>query len=211
MSKLRYISVVALVLLLAAGCSEERKREAVRLAAELEAKERGETLVSDTNPSTSLLTEDSTATVSDNGTGDSEYTHDTATTPDLAHESQIALEDSLSALREPDTTVPKLQQPVRQMPPIVSDGYTVQVESSPVKTYIEQQVEVFKQRGYDAYLSAITRPDDQKTYYRLRVGRFATPQEAEALSQELNKTFSVGSWVDKTTLGPATSSGEHPR
>lgn len=210
MHSLRYIVIAGLMMLLSAGCSEERKREAARLAAELEARERGETLSVDSSTLDSLDTAvQEVAGNSDAGSGQTSDT--TVEERDLPPEHSIAVPDT--AFPEVDTQPSATQpsEPARLMPPIISDGYTVQVESSPVQSYIEQQVEVFKQRGYDAYISAITRPDDQKTYYRLRVGRFATSEEAEALSREINSQFGVSSWVDWTTFGPATPSGEHPR
>jgi cell division septation protein DedD len=69
------------------------------------------------------------------------------------------------------------------------------VESSPSQSYIEQQVKVFIDRGYDAYLGSVTKED--KTFYRLRVGKYSDRNEAVRVSAEINSMYNLQSWVDK--------------
>lgn len=192
--------ILLLVLaMLAAGCSEERKREAARIAAELEAKERGETLPPEP------VAVDSSQILAASQVSDSSSQLTTDSTP-VSRDSvdQKAVLEMVKQLVEPvapqvqvDTSKPSVTPTVTSssMPPAITDGYTVQVESSPSKSYVEQQVQLFIDRGYDAYLGSVTKED--KTYYRLRVGKFTDRNEAVRVSAEINSMYNLQSWVDK--------------
>lgn len=181
--------------MLAPGCSEERKREAARIAAELEAKERGETL-----PPEPLVI-DSSLTLATSQVSDSS-SQPAADSTALSRDSvdQKAVLEMVKQSVEPIT--PQIQEDTSKpvatpstMPPVITDGYTVQVESSPSQSYIEQQVKVFIDRGYDAYLGSVTKED--KTFYRLRVGKYSDRNEAVRVSAEINSMYNLQSWVDK--------------
>ena len=178
---------LAMSVLCITGCSEERKREAARLAAELEGKERGETLAPETTSSeqqadTLIVASDTIALPR----ADSTATLDSVV---------AAIQSSLQ--RQSESSDSLAVQPARGMPPMIHDGYTVQVESSPSQSYIMQQVQAFTQRGYDAYLGTVT--VEGKTYFRLRIGRFADRTEAVRVSEEINSMFNLRSWVDKAS------------
>ena len=62
-------------------------------------------------------------------------------------------------------------------------AWTVQVGASIKKKSIEEQVARTKAKGYEAYMVETER--DGQTWYRVRIGRFATRAEAEALREIL--------------------------
>jgi cell division septation protein DedD len=99
--------------------------------------------------------------------------------------------------RESESSDSLAGQPVRGMPPMIRDGFTVQVESSPLQSYIMQQVQTFTDRGYDAYLGTVT--VEGKTYFRLRIGKFADRSDAVRVSSEINSMYNLQSWVDKAS------------
>ncbi|MCM2272394.1 MAG: SPOR domain-containing protein [candidate division Zixibacteria bacterium] len=179
--------LIAGMLLMLSGCTEERKREAARLAAELEAKERGETLATDpaggeNAPETLIVNDDTIAIPQD----------DSAATVD----SVVSVIQS--TLQKQQATSDSIPPPaIKAMPPMMRDGFSVQVESSPSQGYIMQQLQTFTDRGYDAYLGTVT--IEGKTYYRLRIGKYADRNEAARVSEEINSMFNLKSWVDKAS------------
>ncbi|MGH7826938.1 MAG: SPOR domain-containing protein [Candidatus Binatia bacterium] len=76
--------------------------------------------------------------------------------------------------------------------------WTVQVKSSPEKTYVERWVDRLKSKGYDAFITAADIKG--QTWYRLRVGHFGTRQEAETLRNALEtKEGFRGTFLLQTT------------
>lgn len=188
--------MVLLVSVLGIGCSEERKREAARIAAELDAKERGEVLPPETTvvDTTSELVSSQDEALSMQTAGES------LAVPDTAAQIEAAIQEKLGQQTEQSGAQSEVVAPAvtpQTMPPVLHDGFTVQVESSPLQSYIEQQVQVFKDRGYDAYIGSVTKED--KTYYRVRVGKFADRAEAVRVSAEINSMYNLQSWVDQAS------------
>jgi cell division protein FtsN len=62
-------------------------------------------------------------------------------------------------------------------------AWAVQLAASREKTVTEAQVAKLKAKGYDSY--SVEAERDGQTWYRLRVGRFATRGEADALREIL--------------------------
>ncbi len=187
--------LLLILAIMASGCSEERKRDAARIAAELEAKERGETLPPEPVVVDSSLTLAASQVIDSSSRLAADSTPVTRDSVD-----QKAVLEMVKQSVEPVTSQIVLDtgKPVATtttMPPVITDGYTVQVESSPSQSYIEQQVKVFIDRGYDAYLGSVTKED--KTYYRLRVGKYTDRNEAVRVSAEINSMYNLQSWVDK--------------
>ncbi len=175
------------MLIILSGCTEERKREAARLAAELEAKERGETLATDpaggeNAPETLIVNDDTIAIPQD----------DSAATVDSV---VSVIQSTLQKQQATNDSTPS--PAVKAMPPMMRDGFSVQVESSPSQGYIMQQLQTFTERGYDAYLGTVT--IEGKTYYRLRIGKYTDRNEAARVSEEINSMFNLKSWVDKAS------------
>lgn len=88
--------------------------------------------------------------------------------------------------------------PRETKPPIPSapagSGYTVQVAGCEDRAYAEHLVEVYTERGYEPYMTAAT--VNGQTYYRVRLGSFASLSEAKALKSELKDRFSLDAWID---------------
>jgi cell division septation protein DedD len=62
-------------------------------------------------------------------------------------------------------------------------AWTVQVGAGIKKSLVEEQVAQLKAKGYEAYMVETER--DGQIWYRVRVGRFKTRGEAEALRENL--------------------------
>lgn len=205
------IIVCVVVALLCVACSEEKKREAARLEAMLS----GDTAlladsqvavtemsydsaVTDSTPVQTVATTASTETVVDSPAVSDQAVLDspivTAEHPPVRTESRTV--DSII----PDVNAVPAEngRPApAAMPHYIEDAYTVQVLSSTEHAYSQQIVDTFLARGYEAYLATITR--DGTTYYRVRVGRYATPSQANTIAVEINRKYSMQSWVDKIT------------
>ena len=82
------------------------------------------------------------------------------------------------------------------MPPAPKgSGYAVQVASTTDEAYALNQVELWKKRGYEPFVSTITH--NNRTHYRIRFGLFATHAEAKKVADELADKYSVKSWIDQ--------------
>jgi cell division septation protein DedD len=75
-------------------------------------------------------------------------------------------------------------------------GYTVQVAGCEDRVYAEHLVEVYSQRGYEAYV--VSANVQGQTYYRVRIGAFESLAEARALETQLADRYSIDAWVDYT-------------
>ncbi len=202
------------IALLCSACSEEKKREAARLEAQL----RGDTLGSSTNEvAAAEVSADTAAIDSMNRVAteafDSSYqamdssamsTQVSTTSPDTTMK-PASIQTNEQATVPKDTVIPDVNAipaengaaAPRTMPRYIADAYTVQIASSTDRAFSQQIVDTFLTRGYDAYLSTVTR--DNATYYRVRVGHFARPTEANQVAVEINQKYSLQSWVDKIT------------
>ena len=82
------------------------------------------------------------------------------------------------------------------MPPAPpGEGYTVQVASCEDETHASYLVGLYRERGYEPFVTTHTR--DGQLYYRVRIGMVPTMAEAVRLRDELKDKFSVGAWVDR--------------
>jgi len=112
---------------------------------------------------------------------------------------EMTLEDSLAGLELvadasaiPDEAAP---EPL-PMPPVPrGEGYTVQVASCENEEYARHLVEVYANRGYDAFVTTITY--ENQTCYRVRIGNFEGISEARTLQEELIDRFSEQPWIDR--------------
>ena len=75
------------------------------------------------------------------------------------------------------------------------NGYTVQVAGCEDRDYAVYLVGLYKERGYDPFVTQAT--IDGQRYYRVRVGNFDTFEQAQALQKELLSRFSVDGWIDR--------------
>ena len=92
--------------------------------------------------------------------------------------------------------IPREQEPEAPVQQEERKGYVVQVAACESSDYAQYLVEKYTTRGYNPFVSTTT--IGGQTYYRVRVGGFATLQEAKELQAELADKYSVEAWIDKT-------------
>lgn len=74
---------------------------------------------------------------------------------------------------------------------------TVQVDSWRTIEFAKAGLQLWKNRGFDnAYLVEWGDEESGELWYRLRIGRFASPQMAERLQYVLMQDYEQVSWVD---------------
>ncbi len=87
------------------------------------------------------------------------------------------------------------EEPARTMPQRpAGDGFAVQVASCEDEKYAMYMVDLFKERGYDPYVTSF-RLDDQ-LFYRVRLGMFETRSEAQGFVDEMKDKYSIKAWID---------------
>jgi cell division septation protein DedD len=205
------IVIVTCVVLLLSACSEEKKREAARLAAQvngdssavadqMDSTEQAvnDSMLADSMHETSVLAEDSSRKAVDSPVmsgGLASAPVETSAVGSAAPQSDLpkdsVIPDINAVPAENGTTT------TRSMPRYIEDAYTVQVASSTDRAFSQEIVDTFLARGYEAYLGTVTR--DDVTYYRVRVGHYSTSSEANQTAVEINRKYSLQSWVDKIT------------
>lgn len=93
-----------------------------------------------------------------------------------------------------DTTLEEIK------PQVVSsaDGkYTVQVSSWRTMRKAEKEAQRFREQGYDAYVQQAFLPDRQETWYRVRIGRYASADAAAQVAGEIRALLESGYWIDR--------------
>jgi len=92
-----------------------------------------------------------------------------------------------------------VQEPPPQTPPQVvvdTDGkYTVQVSSWQTRRRAEQDAQRFSAKGFNAYVQSANIPSLGGTWYRVRVGSYATPGQAREIAAQLTELLESGYWV----------------
>jgi cell division septation protein DedD len=116
-------------------------------------------------------------------------------------------DEPVAILPPPDTTFtpPIIEQPadlpLQETPRpqiVVEDGkYTVQVSSWQTRRRAEEDAERYTAKGFNAYVQEANIPSKGGTWYRVRVGRYATQQDAEQLASQLAGLLEDGFWVDQ--------------
>ena len=204
------IVIVSIGALLLTACSEEKKREAARLAAQLEGdtvafadsiaaidRAASDSMRADSVHESLVAEQDTPPQSVDTSTGRSQTDMPSRdTTSPTPVEQTVHLTDSIipdinAIPTENGQTRPKT------MPRYIEDAYTVQVASSTDQAFSQEVVDTFLARGYDAYLGTVTH--DGTTYYRVRVGRYTSPTAANETAVEINHRYDLQSWVDKIT------------
>lgn len=111
----------------------------------------------------------------------------------------------------PDTTLnaPTTEQPA-DLPPqesprpqvIAENGrYTVQVSSWRTQRRAQEDAERYLEKGFNAYIQEANIPSKGGMWYRVRVGRYATQDDAEQLASQLAGLLEAGFWVDRYRQG----------
>lgn len=86
-------------------------------------------------------------------------------------------------------------KPVIKTVDVINAKYTLQVSSSTVEAYAEEFRDKLISRGFDAFIQKAEVEGILR--YRIRVGHFATYEEAKAYRQKMIETTEFEPWVDK--------------
>jgi cell division protein FtsN len=126
-----------------------------------------------------------------------------ATLPGEASTDQGALPEAGAAVAQaepapapepnPEPTAAPVEKPKISLPPSGSGNYTVQVSSWASKAKADDEAGRFTAAGFSAFVE-----DAQvggETWYRVRVGRYATPKDAKEAAAQLSKMTEDGAWV----------------
>ena len=87
------------------------------------------------------------------------------------------------------TTVPPSNPPVTPPRPAARGGFTVEASPTRSRTEAEQLLTSLRRRGYDATLVQVQRDGD--VWYRLRVGRYGTSEQATEAMRRLRDVEGV--------------------
>jgi cell division protein FtsN len=106
------------------------------------------------------------------------------------------IEDTLATPRE----LPEQEPPAQPPPQVVIDAegkYTVQVSSWRTRRRAELDAQRFSAKGFNAYVQSAEIPELGGTWYRVRVGSYATRGEAREMADQLAGLLESGYWVDR--------------
>ena len=127
----------------------------------------------------------------------------TAKETKAARETRLAAKESRAFAKEARPAVKEIKPAAEETPPEAGSaetaasaaetkkteplpregGWTVQVNAYPDEKTAQRLVERLKEKGYDAYM--VVSNVKGRTWYRVRVGRFATRDEAKKAQEEL--------------------------
>lgn len=105
-------------------------------------------------------------------------------------------------VEDSSATKPELpvEEPATQPPPqvVAVDGkYTVQVSSWQTRRRAERDAQRFNAKGFETYIQSADLPELGGTWYRVRVGSFATRNDARAMAEQLAALLESGYWLDR--------------
>lgn len=106
-------------------------------------------------------------------------------------------DDDFGAVEEPEA--PKSAKPVNPHQGIVKDGaYTLQVGIFSSESAAQKRASVLNGKGYPAYVSHVRdpRPDMPGTWYRVRIGSFATSKAAREYGATNLAPVGIDYWAD---------------
>lgn len=101
-----------------------------------------------------------------------------------------------------------MNEPAAYAPKYVQKGaYVVQVATMVSRWLADEMATELKEKGFPAYVSEVQNPrnDLQGTYYRVRIGRFATIPDAKAFGENVLKPARYNFWVDRKSNDGAPS------
>jgi len=97
----------------------------------------------------------------------------------------------------PEDTMPLVDEIKPQVVSSPDGKYTVQVSSWQTRQKAERIAQQFRDRGYDAYVQSAYLSDRRETWYRVRVGRYATSNDATQVVSEIRDLLESGYWIDR--------------
>jgi cell division protein FtsN len=113
---------------------------------------------------------------------------------------QPIIEDTLAMPKE----LPRQETPAQPPPQVVIDAdgnYTVQVSSWQTRGRAEQDANRFRAKGFNVYVQSAYIPSLGGTWYRVRVGSYATREDAGEMAAQLAGLLESGYWVDRYHKG----------
>ncbi len=123
---------------------------------------------------------------------------------DIASPEEIALPEPTKEETEPQAEPPQMEKPSptgeeearRQTTPEAKEFYTIQVMAISDRARAFSVRDNLKNRGYSAYVVTTTGADDKVTY-KVRVGRFATREEAQKVAKQLEEREKLTTWITR--------------
>ncbi len=208
--------LILMGLLLAAGCSEKQKA-AARLEAQMKQQSAEDTAVAgevgDTAISTSHVSADGASRKAESLTGGApDMARTTVSQPVAVSDSALTITsgqpDTGRAAGTPQTALSGESELVPDAGAIpeeeklgvragtqsgLAGGYVVQIASTPDRAYAQNLAATFVSRGYTAYVT--NAEVKSATYFRVRIGRFATLTEARQIVAQLLQKYAVAGFV----------------
>jgi cell division protein FtsN len=106
------------------------------------------------------------------------------------------VQDTLATPQE----LPEQETPAQPPPQVVVDAdgkYTVQVSSWRTRGRAERDAQRFNAQGFNSYVQSADIPSLGGTWYRVRVGSYATRNDAREMAERLAELLESGYWVDR--------------
>jgi hypothetical protein len=147
------------------------------------------------------------------GCGKKQPRPETVTPPSLTGQKDTTdvFEEFYSDTKEPEKKVSptfSMNEPASYVPAFKSGGaYAVQVATMASRWLADELATELKEKGYPAYVSEVQNPrkDLQGTYYRVRIGSFASIPEAKTFGENVLKPAHYDFWVDRKSNEKAPS------
>jgi hypothetical protein len=147
------------------------------------------------------------------GKKQSEPRPETVTPPSMAGQKDTTdvFEEFYSDTKEPEKKVSptfSMNEPASASPAFKNSGaYVVQVATMVSRWLADELATELKEKGYPAYVSEVQNPreDLQGTYYRVRIGTFASIAEARAFGENVLNPAKYNFWVDRKSNDNAPS------
>jgi len=121
---------------------------------------------------------------------------------DIKSPEEIILPDQEEEKTEPTEAPPQTvkpsptgqAEPKSQPTPSLKGLYTIQVMAISDRTRAFYIRDNLKGKGYPAYVVTTTDPDDKVTY-KVRIGRFASREEAQKMAQQVEEREKLATWI----------------
>jgi hypothetical protein len=143
----------------------------------------------------------------------------TVTPPSVAEQKDTTdvFEEFYSDTKEPEKKVSptfSMNETASYTPVFKSNGaYVVQIAAMGSRTLANELATEMKEKGYPAYVSEVQNPrqDLQGTFYRVRIGNFASIPEAKAFGENVILPTNHSFWVDRKSNDNAPSEDRQTR
>ena len=98
---------------------------------------------------------------------------------------------------QPEPVEPAPSKPAPTVVQTPQGDYTVQVSSWRYRANAEKDLRRFEVDGIDGYIQKADVPSKGGTWYRVRVGRGLSQDQAERLAADLAQLLESGFWIDR--------------